>query len=78
MLDSSDCQSIRAQITFKDQVQFLIGVLKSRETTKGEGAFDVLVEALKKQRVQAHIARALQKALAKAKEEGGVIPNGKQ
>lgn len=75
MLDSSDCQLIRAQVTFKDQVQELIGLLNSRQSSKGEGAFDVLVDALKKQRVQAHIARALQKALAKAKEEG-IMPNG--
>lgn len=69
MLDSVDCQSIRSQVTFKDQIQELIGILKSRRTSKGEHAFDVLVDALKKQRVQAHIARALQKALAKAKDE---------
>lgn len=76
MLDTSDCQSIRAHATFKDQVQELIGLLKSRQSSKGEGAFDVLVDALKKQRVQAHVARALQRALAKAKEEG-VLSNGK-
>ena len=76
MLDSSDCQSIRSQVTFKEQVQSLMDLLKSRQSSKGESAFDVLVDALKKQRVQAHIARALQRALAKAKEEG-VVYNGK-
>jgi hypothetical protein len=75
LLDASDCQSIRAQVTFKDQVQLLIGLLKTRRSSKGESAFDVLVDALKKQRVQAHIARALQRALAKAKDET-IIPNG--
>lgn len=75
MLDSMDCQSIRSQVTFKEQVQQLIGVLKGRQSSKGEHAFDVLVEALKKQRVQAHIARTLQKALAKAEEEN-VVPDG--
>lgn len=73
MLDSMDCQSIRSQVTFKDQIQELIGILKSRRTSKGEHAFDVLVDALKKQRVQAHIARALQKALAKAKDETATV-----
>ena len=73
MLDSTDCQSIRSQVTFKDQIQELIGILKSRKTSKGEHAFDVLVDALKKQRVQAHIARALQKALAKAKDETATV-----
>lgn len=69
MLDSSDCQSIRSQTTFREQVQQLIGILKGRQSSKGEQAFDVLVDALKRQRVQAHIARTLQKALARAKEE---------
>ena len=68
-LDNIDCQSIRAQITLKEQVEEMISLLKGRQSTKGEHAFDVLVEALKQQRVQAHIARSLQKALAKAKEE---------
>lgn len=75
MLDSSDCQHIRSLSTFKDQIQELIERLKSRESNKGEGGFDVLVDALKKQRVQAHIARALQKALAKAKEEAVTTPS---
>ena len=68
-LDSIDCQSIRSQATFKEQVEEMISVLKGRQSSKGEHAFDVLVEVLKQQRVQAHIARSLQKALTKAKEE---------
>ena len=68
-LDNIDCQSIRAQTTFKEQVEEMISLLKGRQSRKGEHAFDVLVEALKQQRVQAHIARSLQKALAKARNE---------
>ncbi len=68
-LDNLDCQSIRAQTTFKEQVEQMISLLKGRQSYKGEHAFDVLVEALKQQRVQAHIARSLQRALAKAKAE---------
>lgn len=75
-LDSSDCQSIRAQTTFKEQVEEMVSLLKGRQSRKGEHAFDVLVEALKQQRVQAHIARSLQKALAKAKEDT-TMSNGK-
>lgn len=75
MLDSSDCQTIRSQATFREQVLKLVGILKCRESSKGEQAFDVLVDALKKQRVQAHIARTLQKALARASEEP-TITNG--
>lgn len=75
MLDSEDCQTIRNQPSFKDQVQVLVGLLKDRQSSKREHAFDVLVDALKKQRVQAHIARALLKALTKAKDEA-ITPNG--
>jgi len=75
MLDPQDCQTIRSKAAFKDQVQELIEILKARESNKGEHAFDVLVDALKKQRVQAHIGRTLQKALAKVKEDV-VSPNG--
>ena len=77
MLDSSDCQTIRSQATFREQVQQLIGILKGRESSKGEQAFDVLIDALKKQRVQAHIARTLQKALTRASEEP-MLTNGMQ
>ena len=69
VLDSMDCQSIRSKVTFQDKIQELVSVLKVRESNKGEHSFDVLVEAFKKQRVQAHIARCLQKALAKARKE---------
>ena len=73
MLDSSDCQSIRSKTTFRDQVQQLIGLLNKRQSSKGEQGFDVLVDALKRQRVQAHIARTLQKALARAKDSNGML-----
>lgn len=68
VLGMSDCQVIRSKETFRDKVESLVSFLRGRETNKSEHSFDVLVEALKKQRVQAHIARGLQKALAKAKE----------
>lgn len=75
VLNPSDCQSIRSRTNYREQVQHLIEILKGRVSTKGEQAFDILVDALKRQRVQAHIARTLQKALARAKEES-FTPNG--
>ena len=73
ILDSSDCELIRSKVTVKEKVQELIEFVKGRQSNKGEHSFDVLVDALKKQRVQAHVARGLQKALAEAKEESSGI-----
>lgn len=69
ILDVSDCELIRSKVTLMEKIQALIGLVKGRQSNKGDHSFDILVDALKKQRVQAHIARGLQKALAKAKED---------
>ena len=68
ILSLSDCQMIRTKETFREKIEALVNSIKGRVSTKNEHSFDVLVDALKKQRVQAHIAKVLQKALAKAKE----------
>lgn len=48
----------------------MIELIHKRRSEKDDcHALDVFMEALRKQRVQAHIARELQRALAKAKEE---------
>ena len=69
ILNVSDCELIRSRVTCREKIQELVGLVKGRRSNKGEHSFDILVDALKKQRVQAHIARGLQKALAKAKED---------
>ena len=69
LLDDSDCQNIRSKVTARDKTQEMIEIVKKRVSTKEEHSFDVLVDAFKKQRVQAHIARGLQKAFSKAKVE---------
>ncbi len=69
ILNSEDCQIIRSKVTFTEKTHALVELLKGRQSTKGEHSLDLLVDALKKQRVQAHIARGLQKALAKATDE---------
>ena len=47
----------------------MIELIHKRHSEKDGHAMDVLMEALRKQRVQAHIARELQRALARAIKE---------
>ena len=47
----------------------MIELIHSRHSERDGHAMDVLMEALRKQRVQAHIARELQRALARAKDQ---------
>ena len=46
----------------------MVELIHNRHSEKDGHAMDVLIEALRKQRVQAHIARELQRALARAKD----------
>lgn len=70
VLDNGDCEMIRAEVTSQAKTEkFVEMISKGRQSGRGEHPFDVLVDALKKQRVQAHIARQLQKALAKLKSD---------
>lgn len=47
----------------------MVELIHKRHSEKDGHAMDVLIEALRKQRVQAHIARELQRALARAKDQ---------
>ena len=69
VLDSEDCDRIRAKESGRTKVEEFVERLHKRQSSRGDPAFDVLVDALKKQKVQAHIARALQRAFAKRKAE---------
>ena len=71
VLSLTDCQTIRSKETFQAKIESLVKCLRGKLTSKNEHSFDILVDALKKQRVQAHIARGLQKALVKEKERTG-------
>jgi hypothetical protein len=51
------------------QVYEMIELIHTRHSERDGHAMDVLMEALRKQRVQAHIARELQRALARAKDQ---------
>ena len=69
MLEQGDCENIRAKTTAREKVDEFVTTIHKRESFKGEPAFDVFVEALKSQKVQAHIARCLLRAFAKRKNE---------
>lgn len=69
LLDTEDCDRIRAKETSKERVDTFVELVHKRESSRGEPAFDVLVDALKRQKVQAHIARVLQRAFARRKGE---------
>lgn len=69
VLEQGDCENIRAKTTAREKVDEFVTIIHNRESAKGESAFDVFVEALKTQKVQAHIARSLLRAFAKKKNE---------
>jgi len=65
VLDKCDKEEIRAQVTSKRKAELFIDKLIERE---GASAFDEFVQALLEERVQSHIARRLQEALAYERE----------
>ena len=69
VLEQEDCDSIRAKSTAQEKVDVFVTIIHNRESSQGESAFDVFVEALKSQKVKVHIARSLLRAFAKRKNE---------
>jgi hypothetical protein len=69
VLFPEDCDRIKAKVTASEKVYEMIELIHTRHSEKDGHAMDVLMEALRKQRVQAHIARELQRALARAKDQ---------
>jgi hypothetical protein len=69
VLFPEDCEKIKAKVTASEKVYEMIELIHSRHSERDGHAMDVLMEALRKQRVQAHIARELQRALARAKDQ---------
>ena len=69
LLEQGDCENIRAKTTAREKVDEFVTTIHTRECSKAEPAFDVFVEALKNQEVQAHIAPCLLRAFAKRKNE---------
>ena len=69
VLDTGDAQLIKSKATDREKTEEFVTLISKRRSAQGQHGFDVFVEALKKQRVHAHVARALQRALNKMKAE---------
>ena len=76
VLTLDDTQKIQAQVTDRQKVLDFVTVVSKRRSAHGEHGFDVLVDALKKGHVHAHVARNLTRALTRktAEEEGQSAP----
>ncbi len=69
ILSQGDCDVIRKQHTPDQMVGEFVRILITQRGRNDVSSFDVFVEALINQRVQAHIARSLMKTYAKRKAE---------
>ena len=65
ILDRTDCETIKAQVTSMDKANVFIDTISGRRGRKGEHPYDVFVGALKRMKVHIHIVRILNQALAK-------------
>ncbi len=69
LLDQKDTDLIRSQPTSFHKTQHLVEILLNRKGQNSEHPLDILINELKKQRVQVHIARRLQRTLKKMLKE---------
>ena len=70
LLDRYDCEKIRHEVTSRDKVGVMVGILdQGRQGRDGRSPFDVLMDVLIEEGVHLAVARGLQRALARAKEE---------
>lgn len=69
LLDRFDCEKIRHEVTTQGKVEKFVDIITEGRDRDGEAPFDVFVDILNKEGVHSSVARGLQKALAKAKEE---------
>ena len=69
VLNTFDTQLIKSKPTNRKKTEEFVTLISRRRSSHGQHGLDVFVEALKKQRVQAHIARTLLCALNKKKAE---------
>ena len=65
ILDRTDCETIKAQVTSIEKANVFIDTISGRRGRKGEHPYDVFVDALKRMKVHIHIVRILNQALAK-------------
>ena len=69
VLNTTDTQFIKTKPTDREKLEEFITMISKRRSSHGQHGFDVFVEALRKQRVHAHVARTLLRALNKKKIE---------
>ena len=69
VLSTVDTQLIKTKPTDREKTEVFVELISKRRSNHGQHGLDVFVEALKKQRVHAHVARTLLRALNKKKAE---------
>ena len=69
VLSTVDTQLIKSKPTDNEKTEEFVTLISTRQSSHSQHGLDVFVEALKKQRVHAHVARNLLRALAKKKAE---------
>ena len=69
VLNTVDTQLIKTKPTDREKTEEFVALISKRRSSHGQHGLDVFVEALKKQRVHAHVARSLLRALNKKKAE---------
>ncbi len=77
LLDQKDTDLIRSQVTSFQKTQHLMEILLRRRGDMSEHPLDILTTELKKQKVQVHIARRLQRTLKKKLKESQSETDGK-
>lgn len=69
VLNMTDTQLIKTKPTDRDKTEEFVTLISKRRGNNGQHGLDVFVDALKKQRVHAHVARTLLRAFNKKKAE---------
>lgn len=69
VLNTVDTQLIKTKSTDREKTEEFVTLISKRRSSHGQHGLDVFVDALKKQRVHAHVARTLLRALNKKKAE---------
>ena len=69
VLDVTDTDVIKSKPTDRAKTEEFVSIISKRSGNNGQHGLDVLVDALKKQRVHAHVGRTLIRALNKKKAE---------
>ena len=69
VLNVTDTQLVKSKATDREKIEEFVSLISKRSGDHGQHGLDIFIEALKKQRVHAHVARILVRALNKKKAE---------